>query len=298
MNNTTAHHLSSAEPKAGAPQKMEPPKGLVHEPKDIQVTTEWLRNTGGEHYDEPIYAVRDFLHNSRMIGAELNASNVNVDLQTAAHSSSAAKVGLPALAACNHRLQSTCVKTRSQREGASLCSIEALITLCLQGLVFSIEDDGAGLSCSDMRRAMDLRPKQRAADSPPQVSHFGEGMKVAAQSLVQPDGFVIFFSNKQGERTVVVLDTGSDGQGQYYMMWLPDGMTSTQYSPAQGLHANLDLCARYTDAGLPSPQDAVINKICKSTGKRSIAGNPRSPYDNVLELLKVRCRSFAGCTCT
>ena len=266
-------------------QTMQVPEGLVHTPQDVLVDTKWLKNASDRNYQEPIYAVRDLLHNARMADAKFNALNVWVDLkeikqeQGSPAAVRSAECSACAICSVHPRLQAAELPSPAQGGQA----------------VFSVEDDGAGLSAQGLSNAMNLSPKASSEDSPCQISHFGEGMKVAAQGLTQADGFIMFFSIKDGNRTVVVLDTGAKGQAQYYLLWLPPALPSADYGPDGGLQANSVLCQLYRSLGLPHPQASIIDRICRSPAGTGISGNPKSPYDTVLDVLKVSGMLFLHC---
>ena len=83
-----------------------------------------------------------------------------------------------------------------------------------------------GMSPEDLDRAMDVAPDE--TDGPAFISYIGEGMKLAAISLTQEDGFVMFFSKQERFWTVVALDKAEPGgYVQHNSLTLPENLFHT-----------------------------------------------------------------------
>lgn len=144
--------------------------------------------------------------------------------------------------------------------------------------MLSFEDNGIGFAPEQLVRSLDLRPS--SSDAAQMVSYHGEGLKMAAISLTQPDAGLILIFTKQGDqRTVVALDMGTQGQAQRSSLVMPPGLSYDE---------TWDLCKWYTDSGRPDPTP-IIKTLCRMPTRRGTVcyGNDRSPYNKLSDLDQV-----------
>lgn len=145
--------------------------------------------------------------------------------------------------------------------------------------MLAFEDDGAGLSTVQLNEAMDVAPDE--SEGLPLISYNGEGMKMAAISLVQEEGFVYIFSKQAEVWTVVMLDMGDRRQVQINSLALPADMVQ----PAD----DRSLSIWYKDQGYADPYK-ILQRLCKLPERRSalrVNGHIRSPFNELSDLHEV-----------
>ena len=129
------------------------------------------------------------------------------------------------------------------------------------------------MSTEQLNAAMDKAPDD--SEGLPLISFNGEGMKMAAISLVQEDGFVVIFSKQKNIWTTVTLDLGDRRQVQHNSLAMPADLVQ----PA----TERSLALWYTDQGFTDPH-FTIARVCRLPTSRSgdcCNGHLRSPYNEL-----------------
>ena len=144
-----------------------------------------------------------------------------------------------------------------------------------------------GMAPEDLDRALDVAPDE--TDGRALISYNGEGMKLAAISLTQEDGFVMFFSKQETFWTVVALDKTEPGD---YVQHSSLTFHKDLFNTASEVFLERGLSSWYEAQGFPAPH-RTIKKLCRLPTTRSgdtLAGHALSPYDGIPDLQQVSAR--------
>ena len=143
----------------------------------------------------------------------------------------------------------------------------------------ALEDNGAGMSFEQLRKAMQLAPWTGEESM---LGRHGEGMKMSLFHLRGGENSRVYLFAQQGnERTVAVF--GADEQNFASVTLLP---VPAAFMENPGKGTDSDLISMVNAADKSATRNAVA-KVAKLPAAGGAAGDSFSPYDSPKELAQV-----------